>query len=134
MFTAFSSTDDEVPGFFTGDGAVFTHNCFGYLSYRNAKFGKIDSHIAVCGYARRTLLQAMRLAEERDYRVIHGIVDSLWLSRPGATREDYLELCDRIKEETGFKIVTGRSLQVDHLSSEQDRFCKPGCEQIFRLF
>ena len=36
--------------------------CFGYLSYRNAKFGKIDSHVAVCGYARRTLLQAMHLS------------------------------------------------------------------------
>ncbi|HVB12723.1 MAG TPA: DNA polymerase domain-containing protein [Nitrososphaerales archaeon] len=78
---------------------------FGYLSYRNAKFGKIDSHIAVCGYARKTLLQAMRTAEENGCRVIHGIVDSLWLSKPGATRDDYLELCDRIKESTGFKIV-----------------------------
>ena len=78
---------------------------FGYLSYRNAKFGKIDSHIAVCGYARRTLLQAMRIAEQRGCQVVHGIVDSLWLLRSGATREDYLELCDRIEEETGFKIV-----------------------------
>ena len=79
--------------------------CFGYLSYRNAKFGKIDSHIAVCGYARRTLLQAMHLAERENYRVVHGIVDSLWLSKPSATRDDYLELCDKISEETGFKIV-----------------------------
>jgi DNA polymerase elongation subunit (family B) len=101
----FQLEDDEVPGFFTGDGAVFTHNCFGYLSYRNAKFGKIDSHIAVCGYARKTLLQAMRIAEKSGHRVVHGIVDSLWLSKSGATREDYLELCDRIYEETQFKIV-----------------------------
>lgn len=32
-------------------------------------------------------------------------MDSLWLSRTDATREDYLELCDKIKKETGFKIV-----------------------------
>jgi DNA polymerase elongation subunit (family B) len=95
----------EVPGFFTGDGSVFTHNCFGYLSYRNAKFGKIDSHIAVCGYARKILLQAMRIAEKSGHRVVHGIVDSLWLSKSQATREDYLELCDKIYEETQFKIV-----------------------------
>ncbi len=80
--------------------------CFGYLSYRNAKFGKIDSHVAVCGYARKTLLQAMRLAEERGFRVVHGIVDSLWLSKHDATKKDYLELCAKIKEETGFKIVS----------------------------
>ncbi|MDG6999545.1 MAG: hypothetical protein JRN15_10565 [Nitrososphaerota archaeon] len=78
---------------------------FGYLSYRNAKFGKIDSHIAVCGYARKILLSAMRFAEQSGYRVIHGIVDSLWLSKKNMTREDYLELCDKIKEETGFKVA-----------------------------
>ena len=101
----FQLEDDEMPGFFTGDGAVFTHNCFGYLSYRNAKFGKIDSHIAVCGYARKTLHQAMRIAEQGGHRVVHGIVDSLWLSKPGTTREDFLELCDKISSETGFNIV-----------------------------
>lgn len=79
--------------------------CFGYLSYRNAKFGKIDSHIAVCGYARKTLFQAIHISENQDYRVVHGIVDSLWLSKPDATKRDYLELCDRIESETGFKIV-----------------------------
>ncbi|MGA2874333.1 MAG: DNA polymerase domain-containing protein [Nitrososphaerales archaeon] len=80
--------------------------CFGYLSYRNAKFGKIDSHIAVCGYARKTLLQAMHVAEQKNFRVIHGIVDSLWLSKLGTTKTDYQELCDEIRSETGFKIVS----------------------------
>ena len=78
---------------------------FGYLSYRNAKFGKIDSHIAVCGYARKILLEAMRTAERYGYRVLHGIVDSLWLSKRYATNEEYGELCERIAQETGFKIV-----------------------------
>lgn len=78
---------------------------FGYLSYRNAKFGKIDSHIAVCGYARKTLHEAMRIAEQSGHRVVHGIVDSLWLSKPGTTREDFLELCDKISSKTGFNIV-----------------------------
>ena len=44
-------------------------------------------------------------AEERGFRVAHGIVDSLWLSKSDATKKDYSELCDKIKEETGFKIV-----------------------------
>ena len=99
----FQLADDEVPGFFTGDGAVFTHNCFGYLSYRNAKFGKIDCHIAVCALARETLVGAMQTAEADNYRVIHGIVDSLWLSKKGATHADYEELCKNIKKNTGFE-------------------------------
>ena len=87
----FQLADEEVPGFFAGDGVVFTHNCFGYLSYRNAKFGKIDCHIAVCALARETLVGAMQTAETDNYHVIHGIVDSLWLFKKGATHADYEE-------------------------------------------
>jgi DNA polymerase I len=77
---------------------------FGYLSFRNAKFGKIDSHIAVCAIARKTLLQAFHTAELRGFNVIHGIVDSLWLSKRGAREEHYAELCEQIEAETGFEI------------------------------
>ncbi len=79
--------------------------CFGYLSYRNAKFGRIDCHIAVCAYARKTLLDASRVAERRGFEVVHGIVDSLWLQKPKATVEDYLDLCREIECETGFPIA-----------------------------
>jgi DNA polymerase I len=78
--------------------------CFGYLSYRNAKFGRIDSHIAVCAYARKTLLDAARVAEDSGFQVIHGIVDSLWLQKLNVTVEDYLDLCREIERETGFPI------------------------------
>jgi DNA polymerase elongation subunit (family B) len=101
----FELADDEVPGFFTGDGAIFTHNCFGYLSYRNAKFGKIDSHIAVCALARKTLLDAMSTSEYNGFRVVHGIVDSLWLSKRNATLSDYEELQRKIEQDTKFKIA-----------------------------
>jgi DNA polymerase elongation subunit (family B) len=101
----FELADDEVPGFFTGDGAVFTHNCFGYLSYRNAKFGKIDSHIAVCALARKTLLEATHTSEYNGFRVVHGIVDSLWLSKKNATLSDYQELQTKIENDTKFKIA-----------------------------
>lgn len=76
---------------------------FGYLSYRNAKFGKIDSHIAVCALARETLVRAMQTAEAKNFHVVHGIVDSLWLSRKNATEADYEELCSDIKKDTGFE-------------------------------
>ena len=97
--------NEEMPGFFAGEGAVFTHNCFGYLSYRNAKFGKIDSHIAVCALARQTLIDAMHTAEYRGFKVVHGIVDSLWLSKENAKMDDYRELCNEIEEATRFKLA-----------------------------
>jgi DNA polymerase I len=77
---------------------------FGYLSYRNAKFGLIDCHIAVCAYARQILLQTSRIAERRGFEVIHGIVDSLWVKKAGAEREDFEALCREIQDEIGLII------------------------------
>lgn len=75
---------------------------FGYLGFNNAKFGRIDAHIAVCAWDRKILLDAARLAEERGFEVVHGIVDSLWVKRKGASRSDYIELGAEIKAKTGF--------------------------------
>ena len=100
----FQLKEDEIAGFFTGEGLIFTHNCFGYLGFNNAKFGRIDAHIAVCAWDRKTLVDSARVAERRGYEVIHGIVDSLWLKREGAEEADYLELKKEIEEETGFPL------------------------------
>ncbi len=79
-------------------------SCFGYLGFRNAKFGRIDAHMAVCAFARKTLFDAVRIAQNNAYEIIHGIVDSLWLKKHKATEQDYSELCLRIKDETDFPI------------------------------
>jgi DNA polymerase elongation subunit (family B) len=78
---------------------------FGYLSFRHAKFMKIDAHIAVCSVARRTLLDAMHVAESRGYRVIHGIVDSLWVHKDRTKLEDCEELRKEIEQVTNFKLA-----------------------------
>jgi DNA polymerase elongation subunit (family B) len=67
--------------------------CFGYLGYRNARFGKVDAHIAVCAFARDALLKTARLAEERGFEVVHGIVDSLWIKKAGASPKEVAEFC-----------------------------------------
>jgi DNA polymerase elongation subunit (family B) len=67
--------------------------CFGYLGYRNARFGKVDAHIAVCAFARDALLKTARLAEQRGFEVIHGIVDSLWLKKPDALPREVADFC-----------------------------------------
>jgi DNA polymerase elongation subunit (family B) len=77
---------------------------FGYLGFNNAKFGRIDAHIAVCAWDRKILVDTARIAERRGYEVMHGIVDSLWLRRAGADRDDYLELKAEIEKETGFAL------------------------------
>jgi len=77
---------------------------FGYLGFNNAKFGRIDAHIAVCAWDRKILIDATRVAERRGFEVIHGIVDSLWLKKEGAEEADYLELKDETQAETDFPL------------------------------
>ena len=78
--------------------------CFGYLGYRNARFGKVDAHIAACAFARKTLLDTARLAERRGFEIVHGIVDSLYLKKEGATDKDFIDLCREITDFTGLPI------------------------------
>ena len=77
---------------------------FGYLGFNNAKFGRIDAHMAVCAFARKLLLQAIRIAEEQGFLVLHGIVDSLWIYRKNSTLDDYEHLRDTIAAKTGFEL------------------------------
>jgi DNA polymerase elongation subunit (family B) len=75
--------------------------CFGYLGYRNAKFGTVDGHIGVCAFGRDAFLKAARMAENRGFTVLHGIVDSLWLKKEASTIHEYNSLCKEISKEIG---------------------------------
>ena len=74
--------------------------CFGYLGYRNSRFGTVDGHIGVGAFGREALLNAAHTAEENGFEVIHGIVDSLWLKKQDAQIEDYQALCEKISLQT----------------------------------
>lgn len=76
--------------------------CFGYLGFRNARFGKIEAHEAVTAYSREILLQAKEIAEADGYRMLHAIVDSLWVSRPAP---DLAALAAKIQRETGMPVT-----------------------------
>lgn len=73
--------------------------CFGYLGFKNSKFGTVDGHIGVCAFAREAFLKAAHLAEDAGFEVIHGIVDSFWLKKKDATLEEYDDLCRVITKE-----------------------------------
>ena len=92
---------------------------FGYLGFNNAKFGRIDAHIAVCAFDRQILLHATRIAEKHGFKVLHGIVDSIWVKKKECDEnntiltkgrqqkycyDDYQELKKSIQRETGFDI------------------------------
>jgi DNA polymerase elongation subunit (family B) len=93
--------------------------CFGYLGYRNARFGKVDAHISVCAFARDALLKTVRMAEERGFEVIHGIVDSLWLKKPRASLKEVVELCRQVSKTIGIPLnVEGKYRWIVFLPSK----------------
>jgi DNA polymerase-2 len=74
--------------------------CFGYTGYKNARFGKIEAHEAINAVARETLLVAKEIAENDGFQLIHALVDSLYVWKEGATREDFERLASEIETET----------------------------------
>ena len=73
-------------------------SCFGYLGYKNARFGKIEAHEAVNAFSREFILTAKEIAESRGFELIHAIIDCVWLHKEGATEKDYEELAKGFKE------------------------------------
>jgi DNA polymerase-2 len=74
---------------------------FGYLGYRNARFGRIEAHEAVTAYGRESLLQAKEICEQEGFELLHAITDSLWIRKKGFGEEEVLDLCQKISEATG---------------------------------
>lgn len=80
--------------------------CFGYLGYKNARFGRIESHEAVTAYGREALLRAKEAAEDMGYTVLHMYVDGLWVRHPGKKRpDDFQPLLDEVLARTGLPIA-----------------------------
>jgi DNA polymerase-2 len=78
--------------------------CFGYLGYKNARFGRIEAHESVNAFSREALLTAKEVAERNGYHLVHAIIDCLWLKKSGATRRDYEQLCGSIGDAVGVTI------------------------------
>ena len=80
--------------------------CFGYLGYKNARFGRIEAHEAVTAYGRESLMRAKETAEEMGYSILHMYVDGLWIkSATLITLETLQPLLDAIQERTGLPIA-----------------------------
>ncbi len=78
--------------------------CFGYLGYRNARFGKIEAHESVTAIGREILLKAKEIAESRGFTVLHALTDSLWVTKNGMTKGEVEELVKEISKKTGISI------------------------------
>jgi DNA polymerase-2 len=96
--------------------------CFGYLGYKNARFGRIESHEAVTGLSRELLLQAKDVAEELGFLVLHMYVDCLFVQKSGCRQAaDFEALMQAIAAQTGIPIaLDGVYRWVAFLPSRRD--------------
>lgn len=96
--------------------------CFGYLGYKNARFGKIESHEAVTATSRELMLQAKEVAEDLGFTVLHMYVDCLFVQQDGFERAaDFTPLLDAILNQTCIPIVLeGVFKWLAFLSSKRD--------------
>jgi DNA polymerase-2 len=109
--------------------------CFGYLGYKNARFGRIESHEAVTAYGREALLRAKEAAEDAGFTVLHMYVDGLWVKRKEGRTADFIEaLLDDVVARTGLPIaLEGIYRWVAFLPSRLDERI-PVANRYFGLF
>ncbi len=77
---------------------------FGYLGYRNSRFGKIEAYESVTALAREALRTAKEVAEREGFRVLHAIVDSIFVSKKGCSEEHFEALAKKIGEAVGVSV------------------------------
>ncbi len=108
--------------------------CFGYLGYRNARFGRIEAHEAVTAFGRESLLQAKEICEAEGFELLHAITDSLWIRKKGFREEEVLQLCQKISEATGITMsLEGIYRWMAFLPSKGNRE-SPVANRYFGLF
>jgi len=109
--------------------------CFGYLGYKNARFGKIEAHEAVTAYGREALLLAKEAAEELGFEVLHLYVDGLWVKKEGYSKaQDLQPLLEAIHQRTGLPIaLDGIYKWIAFLPSRQNKKV-PVANRYFGVF
>jgi DNA polymerase-2 len=124
--------------------------CFGYLGYKNARFGQIEAHEAVTAYGRDKLLAAKEIFEDAGFTVLHGLTDCLWVQKPGSgfcrggpacpsspggiTPLELGILCARVSAVTGVKLaLEGVYRWIYFMASKQDPQ-RPVATRYFGVF
>ncbi len=71
---------------------------FGYMGYRKSRFARIEAHECITSIARHILLESTKIAEDMGFEVLHGIVDSLWVTKDGMCDKDIKALARTVTE------------------------------------
>jgi len=67
----------------------------------------------------RSFLKTAKTAEEREFEIIHGIVDSLWIRKSGTTPKEVADFCNEVSKQIGIPLsVKGKYRWIVFLPSK----------------
>ncbi len=78
-------------------------SCFGYMGHAHASYGSIECHQAIQAYDREIMLDAKKIFEDEGYKVIHGIIDSIWV-KDSESSPEITEICGKVTERIGIEM------------------------------
>ncbi|MFN8009331.1 MAG: DNA polymerase domain-containing protein, partial [Terriglobia bacterium] len=108
--------------------------CFGYLGYKNARFGKIEAHESTTALGREMLLMAKEYVEAQGFTLIHALTDSLWIQKRGTPPQAYEALARQLSEVTGIPIsFEGLFRWINFVPSRQNPL-KPVPNRYFGVY
>jgi DNA polymerase elongation subunit (family B) len=100
---------------------------YGYLRFREFKLGLGSAHMAIGAYSRNLLLDTAILAEKYGYKVINGVVDSLYLQFDNYSDEkikDFLlESSEKTKVPIELKSVYKWIIILSSISDRRRKVC-----------
>lgn len=79
-------------------------SCFGYMGFKNAKFGSIECHQAINAFAREIMMESKQSLEANDWKIVHGIIDSLWVKNSSKDKNNLESVCKSIEEDIGIRL------------------------------
>lgn len=82
---------------------------FGYLGYRNSRFGSLMAYESVVSISREIMRKAIEVSVEKRYKVLHFIVDSLFLWKNGE-EIDYADIAELKKR---IEVITEMKMKVE---------------------
>lgn len=77
---------------------------YGYLRFREFKLGMASSHMAIGAFARVIMMRVKEICEEHGFKIVHGIVDSLYIQKKGISEKKVKEVCREIELEIGIPL------------------------------
>jgi DNA polymerase elongation subunit (family B) len=78
---------------------------YGFSGCFANRFNNVAAYNEINAISRRVLVQAVNICMAGGFEVLYGNVDSLFVKRLDATRDDYEELAKTIQRETGLSIT-----------------------------